>query len=215
MAKQAKIANKAVSIKEFQLIADMNGHFLSAVKTEIASIELLHLELDFPSQGYSLLFDAHLETLTALDYCLTPLPLEDSIHTWSSAVPKVNSEGKEAQWLLSLRGLILPLHVVVTSSLQETASYPGLHASMSTSLTWSTYSEVDRDRRQWQEQRSRLRALMQSAPVSAVRDTFPLHVITYSSEDNAGLDNLLTSADIAGIRVTVGSYILSPFLSFC
>jgi hypothetical protein len=132
--------------------------------------------------------------------------------------------------------LLTAVRFTISNFLQEVGLYPDVVDTMATSLQPARYQNVQERRISWQTQRRSLRerltsmaAAEESTSANAgstadsviarlLSETAPVarpprvHFVTYSSDDGPGLQNLLFSAKLAGVNITVSAtrtYILS------
>jgi hypothetical protein len=125
--------------------------------------------------------------------------------------------------------LLTAVRFTITNFLQEVGLYPDVVDTMAASLQPARYQDVYKRRVSWRTQRRSLRERLTS--MATAEESIPLnagstpdsvitrllsetrtvarpprvHFVTYSSDDGPGLQNLLFSATLAGINITVGT----------
>jgi hypothetical protein len=147
----------------------------------------------------------------------------------------------EMQKRASLEQLLRAVRLARVGLAQELSFYPDVVRAMEASLQPSTSAEVQARRRAWYTQRAELRravlggdessdedgtaasivapaaarTLLHSVDNStAVRPRPPrMHFVTYASEHGPGLQNLLLSAELAGITIEVCDYACISYVS--
>jgi hypothetical protein len=123
--------------------------------------------------------------------------------------------------------LLTAVRFTITNFLQEVGLYPDVVDTMAASLQHARYQDVDKRRISWRTQRRSLQERLtsmataeESTSAGSTSDSVTtrllsetgtitrpprVHFVTYSSDDGPGLQNLLFSAKLAGINITVGT----------
>jgi hypothetical protein len=133
--------------------------------------------------------------------------------------------------------LLTAVRFTISNFLQEVGLYPDVVDTMATSLQPARYQDVQERRTSWRIQRRSLRERLTSTatteePIPPNAGSIPnsvimrlmtgtgtvarsprVHFVTYSSDDGPGLQNLLFSAKLAGINITVGTAL--TYIQYC